>query len=178
MAFYSFIAEASAGSGDLFSALGIDWRLLLIQIVAFSILVALLGKFVYPWLMKSIDERQKNIDAAQLASTEAQKQANQSKLEIEELLVKARKEASIIVASAKDEASAIVTTSEEKARANAERIALEAKQDIIRDVEAAKKELYNETLELVTLATEKVIGKTHSQKVDADLISASIKELK
>ena len=59
-----FASEAAAADKDLFSALGIDWRLLILQIIAFLILVVLLGKFVYPWLMKSVDERQAGIEAA------------------------------------------------------------------------------------------------------------------
>lgn len=171
------MAEASAGSGSLIDALGIDWRLLIIQIVAFIILVALLGKFVYPWLMKSVDERQKNIEEAQRASVEAQSQANKTKLEVEELLDKARKEASEIVATAKDEASEIVVQGEDKARTAAERIAKEAHDSLARDVEAVKKELHNETLELIALATEKVVGKTHAKTADAKVIADALKEV-
>lgn len=175
MAFYSTIAEAAA-SDDLLSTLGINWQLLIIQIVAFTILVALLGKFVYPWLMKSVDERQKNIEEAQKASVEAQKMANSSKLEVEELLADARKEAAEIVSTAKEESAEIVSSGEEKARASAERIAKEAKADIARDVEAAKKSLHNETIELVALATEKVVGRKYSKDIDSGVIADAIKD--
>ncbi len=179
MTFYSLMAEtAASGSGDLLGSLGIDWRLLIIQIIAFSILVALLGKFVYPLLMKSIDERQKNIDDAQKASEEAQKAANKTKLAVEELLSEARQEASAIVATAKEEATDIVAASEEKARTSAERIAAEAKKELARDVETAKKALHNDTLELIALATEKVVGKSHAKNIDAGIIADSLKEIK
>ena len=41
---------------------------------------------------------------------------------------------------------------------------------------AAKKMLRDETLDLVALATEKVVSKTVSDGVDANLIKASLKE--
>lgn len=176
--FYQILGATEASDSDLFSALGIDWRLLVIQIIAFVILVALLKKFVYPIFLKSIDERQESIEKAQKAGVEAQKEANKSKLEMEELLSTARKEAADIVAIAKDEASEIVSKSEDKARDNAERIVSDAQAEIGRDVEAARKELHNQTIELVALATEKVIGKTHASKIDSDIIAQALKETK
>ena len=178
MAFPYTFAEAAAHeqSQDLVSALGIDWQLLIIQIVAFLLLVALLGKFVYPWLMKSVDERQARIEEAQAASTEALKSAHKSQLDVEELLMRARKEAQEIVTTAKDEAAEIIANGEEKALQTAEKITEDAKAEIARDVEAVKKQLHNETLDLVALATEKIIGAVHTQKPDAQLIEKSLKE--
>ncbi|NCS82941.1 hypothetical protein GW746_00790, partial [Candidatus Saccharibacteria bacterium] len=91
MTFYTTVAEATSGSGDLLSALGINWQLLIIQIVAFLLLVALLGRFVYPWLMKSVDQRQKDIEDAKNASIEAQRAAQQSQKDGEALLDEARR---------------------------------------------------------------------------------------
>lgn len=176
--FYQILGATEAAGSDMFSTLGIDWRLLIIQVVAFTVLVALLRKFVYPPFIKSIDARQKSIEDAHKAGVEAQKQANKSKLEIEELLSVARKEAAEIVSTAKDEASTIVQTSEKKARKSAERIVEDAHAEIERDVEAAKKELHNQTVDLVALATEKVIGKAHASKVDASIIAGALKEIK
>ena len=51
-------AVAQGQSGGLFSALGIDWKMLLFQVIAFLILVWLMGKYVYPILLRTIDARQ------------------------------------------------------------------------------------------------------------------------
>ena len=72
MNFLQTFAETAETDGGLFGALGIDWRLLILQIVAFLIMVWVLGKFVYPWLMKSVDERQANIEAAAKAAKKAE----------------------------------------------------------------------------------------------------------
>ncbi len=50
-----FAATEEVASGDILTTLGIHWELLVFQIIAFLILVWALGKFVYPWLMKSVD---------------------------------------------------------------------------------------------------------------------------
>jgi Kef-type K+ transport system membrane component KefB len=51
-------AETNAASGNVFKSLGIDWQMLILQIIAFLLLVFILGKWVYPWLIKSVVERQ------------------------------------------------------------------------------------------------------------------------
>lgn len=172
-------AEAhDAGNGDIFTALGIDWRLLILQIVAFIILVWLLGKFVYPLLMKAVDQRQADIEAAAKAAKEAQSAATETQEETARLLDDAKKQAADIVATAKLEATEMVSNSESKARATAEKIVADAHDQLQKDVEAAKRELHNETLNLVALTTEKVVRKTHDKKADDALIAELLKEAK
>lgn len=178
MNFLTTFAETTEKSGDIFSALGIDWRLLILQIVAFLILVWLLGKFVYPWLMKSVDERQKNIEEAAKAAKQAQESAAESQAETAQLLAQARKEADEIISTAKLQASETLSASEKKAKDTAEKIVADAHDQIQKDIAAAKRDLYNETLQLVALTTEKVVGKTATQKTDEALIAQLLKEEK
>lgn len=170
-------ADANA-SGDIFTALGIDWRLLILQIIAFIILVWALSKWVYPLLMKAVDQRQADIESAAKAAKEAQQTATETQEETARLLEEAKKQASDIVATAKLEATEITTNSETKARDLAEKIASDAREQLAKDVEAAKRDLYNETLQLVALTTEKVIGVTHSNKADDVLIADLLKSTK
>lgn len=172
-----FAAETEA-KADIFTSLGIDWQMLILQIVAFLILVAILGRFVYPWLMKSVDQRKADIDAATKAASQAQEAAAKNEEQITSLLEKARKEAAEIVGTAKLESAEIVANSEKKARSNAEQIVADAHDQIEKDVANVKKELYNETLELVATATGKVTTKKLSAKEDRDLIASMIKEAK
>ncbi len=179
MNFLTNFAETAASvpegaSEDIFSALGIDWRLLVLQLVAFIILVWLLGKFVYPWLMKSVDQRQADIEAAATAAKEAQTAANDTQEETARLMAEARKQAAEIVSTAKLEATELSATTEQKARSTAEKIVADAHAQLSKDVEAAKRELHNETIELVALATSKVVGKTLTSKADEALIKDSL----
>lgn len=171
-----FAETASAESSDIFTALGVDWRLLILQIVAFIILVWLLGKFVYPLLMRAVDKRQADIEAAANAAKEAQSAAADTQEETARLLNEAKKQASEIVATAKLEATEMVNASEEKARATAEKIVANAHDQLQKDIEAAKRDLHNETLQLVALTTEKVVRKTHAKQADEALIAELLKE--
>lgn len=171
------MTQFAATGTNLFSALGIDWKLLLLQIVAFLVLVWLLGKYVYPWLMKSVDARKSAIEATLEAADEAKQKADKAEKEVTKLLQSARQQAAEIVTTAKDEATAAVETAETKARQHAETIVANAQADIQKSVSAAKRELYDETLELVATATEKVTaGALTHGAVDEKMINRALEE--
>jgi F-type H+-transporting ATPase subunit b len=171
-------ATTEAVSGGVFGALGINWKTLILQIIAFLILVWLLGKFVYPWLMQSVDERQTNIEAATKAATQAQTAANDAQVKVAQMLKTAQLNASEIIATAKLESSAAFSASEEKAKKRAQQIVTEAQDEIAKEVLVAKETLYNETLELVAMATEKVVRKVVTTDTDSKLIDDAIKAVK
>ncbi len=176
MEYLTQFASTEAAGGDIFSTLGIDWRLLILQIVAFLILVWALGKFVYPWLMKNVDERQAKIEESVKAAEAAEKKAESAQEDIAKLLKEARAEAKDIVTTAKSEAAAMVADAEGKAKTRAEKIVQDAHDQLEKDVIAARKTLHNDTIELVALATEKIVGKTVSDSVDKKIIAAAVKE--
>lgn len=168
--------SAERAQPGFFEALGIDWRLLVLQTIAFLVLLWFLGKFVYPPLTKMLEKREEDIEAGARAAHEAEKKADEAKAEVAKLLKEARKEASEIVVTAKEEATAAIEAADNKAKTRAEQIVADAHDQIEKDVAAAKKALHNETLSLVAEATEKVLGKTIDSKVDNSVISAALKE--
>lgn len=170
-------ASTEKASSDVFGALGIDFSMLLFQAIAFLILVWLLGKYVYPTFIKVVDDRQAKIEASTAAATEAEKKAIEAKDAVEKLMKQARQEASEIVTTAKEEAAATLEAAETKSKTAAERIVADAYAQIDKDIIAAKKALHNETLELVALATEKVVGEAINDKLDNDLIKRTVKDL-
>jgi F-type H+-transporting ATPase subunit b len=171
--FTQFATEEAAGPVQ---ALGIDGKLLAFQLVAFLLLTWLLSKYVFPVLMKAVDERQQRIDESNAAASEAAKQAAEAETKIAALLKTARTEAADIVSTAKAEAAGIVASSEQKSKVQAERIVAAAHDTIEKDVLAARKALHNDTIELVALATEKVVGKTVTNQVDKKIITESLHE--
>ncbi len=167
--------ETTEASGDIMSSLGIDWQMLAFQIIGFALIVFLLGKFVFPILLRSIDERNAKIEEGLKAAREAEDNATKAQSKIDDQLAEARREAKEIVATAKDEATAMLSKADEKAKQNAKHVLDQAHDEISKEVIAAKKALHNETLELVASATERVIGKTHSAKADKAVIAEALK---
>lgn len=164
--------------GGIFGALGIDLQTLIFQLIAFLILVAVLGKWVFPVLIKTVDKRQEGIEASAKAAAEAQAAADEAEKKIAKLLKSARSEADEIVSTAKVEAAAAFEVSEQKSKKHADQIVANAKEQIEKDILLAKKTLHNETIELVAFATEKVVGKAVSADIDNKVIADSLKGVK
>lgn len=171
--------EAASKSNDgILGVLGVDVRLLVLQLVAFLILVWALGKWVYPVLVKAIDERQAAMEAGIKASQEAQKQAEAAEEKIGKELKDARKQADEILAATQKEASAIIADAEEKAARRAEHIVTEAKADINNQIQAARDALKAETRTLVAQATEQIIGEKVDAAKDARLVDEALAHAK
>lgn len=171
-------SSTTESSGNVFSALGIDWKLLIIQIVAFLILVWILKRYVYPFLIKSVDERQAKIEESTQAADNAKAKAEAAEKDIEKLMVRARKDAKDIVATAKDEATAAIEAAEAKAVTRADKIVASAKEQIDKDVIAAQKTLHNQTIDLVASATEMILGSTVDSKVDQKVVAKAIEDVR
>ena len=172
------VSSETTEKAGLFESLGIDWMLVLVQTIAFLVLLIILKKFVYPPLVKMLDKRDNLLRESAEAAQTAKDQAESAEKKTADLLEKARQEAGDIVASAREEATSVVESAQAKATDKAEALVASARDDIAKEVESARKLLQNETLGLVAQATETVIGEKINDKTDTALIEKAIKEAK
>lgn len=170
--------EGEAAGGGVFSALGIDWQMLLFQVIGFVVLVLIMGKFVYPILLKAVDARQENIEEGAKAAADAEKKAAEAEANIEKLLKKARSEASEIVSTAKAEATQLVEKAETGAKTRADRIVAEAHEEIAKDVLAARKALEKDTLQLVKQAAGLAVASVADDKLDTAVVKKALEGAK
>lgn len=169
-------ASETAPSGSLFDALGIDWTTLVLQVIAFGILVFLLAKFVFPQFIKIVDERQAKIDESLKSAHDAQAHADAAEEKVKQLLERASKDARAIVSTAKEEAAAIVTDAEQRAQAKSQALIDDAHKEIQAEVLKAKQALRDETLSLVATASATVLGEKLDSAKDMNLIERALKE--
>ncbi len=167
------VAESSPG---LFEALGINLQLLIAQGIAFLILVFILGKFVFPVLVKAIDDRRTAIEAGLKEAKESQEALEQAEAKVAELLATARQEADEILARTHQEATSVVAEAETKAKVRAEQIVTDARAQLSIDVAKAREALKKDTVELVALATERIIGEKLDDKKDSDLVAKALNQ--
>ena len=174
-----FAAEAAhqADTG-LVGALGIDGKLLLLQSLAFLVLVFILGKFVYPYLIKAIDDRRASIEEGMQNARKAEEELRKAEEKVAEIIRGARAEADDMLAHTQKEASTIIEAAEAKAVKRAEHIVEQAQADMHNELTAARDALKQETAQLVALATERIIKQKVDAKSDAQLVAAALKESK
>lgn len=169
---------ASDTKSDLFSSLGIDWQLLILQIIAFLVLLAILKKLVYPSLVAMLDKHDDSIRASADAAISAERHAAKAEEETAKLLDEAKQEANDIVTTAREEADQLISEAHKKAENQSETMIKTAKSEIEKEILEAKKALRNETLDLVVLASSKVLGEKIDTEKDQVLITKAIEEIK
>ena len=176
MLFFAATEASGEASGDLLGSLGIDVQLLIVQAIAFLLLLWVLTKFVYPVLSGMLEKREATIREGIEAAEKAEKNAAQANEKVDKLLSDARKQAGDVVASAKEEAALIVEAANANATKQTEKMLERANAEIEKDVDTARKALRNETINLVALATEKVVGGAMTEKIDTKVVAAALKD--
>ena len=86
------------------AAFGVNWKLLLIQIVNFGILLFVLQKFLYKPLLAMIDKRKIQIEKGIENALDAETKLNDAKTEADVLISEAKKKGLLSIESAKDSA--------------------------------------------------------------------------
>jgi len=155
-------------------ALGINWRTLLLDMAGFFVTMAILAKFVYPALIKVIDTKQGELEAAAKLEQRAKQELAEVQTMVAKIVSDAHEAADEVLATAKTEAAELVQASGAKAAAQAERIVSEAHVQIDRDVRVARTGLKTETARLIVVATERLLNEKLNDTTDARLIADSL----
>ena len=172
---FTHFAEAAA-SGGLLGALGIDGRLFVTQLIAFLVLLAILKKWVFPPIIRSIDKRQESIDATVREATEARQALEKAESKAGDVLAEARKEAEAVLARTQEEAQRAISESEVKAKERAEQIVADARTQLESDVKKARVTLKRDAVQLVAAATEQIVGEKVDSAKDKVLIERSLEK--
>lgn len=165
---------ASTSQPSIFEALGLNWKLLLEQGIAFLILVWILGKFVYPVLIKAIDTRRDQIEAGMKEAQASQEALENAEQKVADMIAEARKDADDLLARSHQEAGAVIADAEAKAKERAEQIVTDARAQLEADVAKARSALKAETVQLVAAATEHIVHEKIDGKKDASLIEHAL----
>src|SRR5450631_4815497 len=141
----------------------IVWTLL-----AFSIVFFILKKYAWKPILKSLNEREKNIAESIQTAAKIKQEMAQLKSENEALLVKAREERAVMLKEAKLTKEKIISDAKEQAKIETNKIIIEAQVTINQQKMAAITELKNQVGNLVIEVSEKVLRRELSNKQDQE----------
>ena len=160
---------------ELIKTFHIDGKLIIAQLVNFSIVLFVLYKFAYGPVLKMMDDRTEKIDKGLKDSEEAHKKLAEIVEKEKEVLASARKAAQEIVSKA--EALAVKNKDEIvlEAKVQAEKILADSAKKIEQEKELMFAEIKSQVAELVVAATGKIIAEKIDTAKDADLIANAIK---
>lgn len=143
--------------GALFSAFGVDWHLLLIQLVNFVLLLAALTYFLYRPVLRIIDERREKVAEGVRLAQQADQKLEDAKTQSDEIVAGAAKEAEGLVATARVRASEMTSETTKAAEAKAAAILKEAQAKAEEERRLALQESSKEIARAAMLAAEKIL---------------------
>ncbi|HVY75697.1 MAG TPA: F0F1 ATP synthase subunit B [Puia sp.] len=141
----------------------IFWTLL-----AFGIVLLILGKFAWKPILKSLSDRQQTISDSLATAERVKAEMAQMKSENEALLAKAREERALMLKEARDTKDKIVNEAKEQAKAEAGKILSDAQAAIEQQKMAALTEVKNQMGNLVIEVSEKILRRQLENKTEQE----------
>ena len=138
--------------------------LLFWTLLAFLIVLFVLRKFAWGPILGALDKRERTIADSLETAERVKREMAQLKNENEELMARAREERSLMLKEARDTKDRIVAEAKEQAKVEANKIILEAQQQINAQKMAALTDVKNQVGKLVVEVTEKVLRRELSGK--------------
>ena len=144
---------------------------LIIQGIAFFVVVLVVMKFLWPPFIGIIEERNKKIAEGLAAGSRAQKDLDDAKVKAQEMIREARDKAAQIVDQASKRSAEIIEEAKQTAIAEGQRILSQAHEEIALDTTRARVALAKQVAGLAVLGASHLLereidAKTHAQLLD------------
>lgn len=144
------------------------------QAFAFAIFIWFTVRFVWPPLMRAIENRQKTIADGLAAGERGKHELELASQRSADVVREAKQRASDIIAQAEKRAAEIVDEAKNTAKEEGNRILVGAKADVEQEVSRAREALRQHVAELAVAGASKILRREVDAKAHADLL-ASIK---
>jgi len=149
----------------------------LAEVIAFIVMVVVLGIWVYPRIIAAAEGRQRQIAEQLEAAEKARQEAEQRLEEARQRADEARKQAAEVIESAGRSGEQLRSELREKGEEERKRMVEQARREIAAARQQAVDSVRDEVAGLVVAATEKVIGESLDGEKHRKLIDEAIKEV-
>ena len=150
---------------------------LLMQAVAFGLFVWFTAKFVWPPLLRAIEQRQKEVAEGLAAAERARNELAEAGKRSEAELADAREKAQEIIARAERRGAQIVDEARQAARTEGERLIAGAKAEMAQQATNAKEQLREQVATLAVAGAEKILRREIDAKAHGELLAQLKREL-
>lgn len=147
------------------------------QMVVFFILWWVVAKFIWPPLVKALDERAKKIADGLAAAEKGKAELELANKRVDQAMAEARTEGAQRVADAEKRAQAAADEIKHNAQAEAARIIAQAKAEADQQVTRARETLRDQVAVLAVKGAEQILKREVNAQVHADLLTQLKAEL-
>jgi F-type H+-transporting ATPase subunit b len=149
---------------------------LLIQDLAFIVLMVLLVRYLYRPISQVLEARTRRIAEGLRAADEAKKDREAAEKEYQERLAEARREGQALLDRIAKQGEDLRKELEAKAREQAESLIAKARAEIQQEREKAVQDLRSQVADLAVMAAGRIIGESLDAKKHRELIERAIEE--
>lgn len=144
---------------EILNSLGIDPAVMIAQAVNFFVLLGILTFLVYKPVLKLLDERKERIQKAEEHAQLVEDKLARTEELTQRELKKTQQKAQEIINASKESAAAQEAAMVENAKQKVGKIVEEGRAVIAKERDDAAKQIQSEVAHIVTLATEKLLGR-------------------
>lgn len=142
------------------------------QAATFAIFIWFTAKFVWPYLSRAVEARQKQIAEGLAAAERGKQDLEQAAVRTADMLREARQQAQEILVQAEKRASQIVEEAKIAASQEGARLVAGAKAEIEQEVSRARETLRTQVAALAVAGAEQILRREVDAKVHADLLAS------
>lgn len=150
---------------------------LIVQMIVFLILVGFTMKYVWPPIVKALDERAAKIAAGLSAADKAKAELAGAEAQIAKELAQTKAESGKLISDAEKRAAAIVDAAKGKAEEEGAKILAAAKADAEQQVSRAREALREQVAALAVKGAEQILQREVNAGVHAELLARLKTEL-
>jgi len=150
---------------------------LLIQIIAFLLLIWFVNKVLWGPLSKLMEERQKRIADGLSAAEKGKHELELAEKRAKEVLKDAKAQAQTILSQAEKRGTEIVEDAKVKANEEADRIKVAAQAELEQEISRAREALRKEVASLVIEGAEKVLHKEIDAATHNEMLESLVKSI-
>lgn len=147
------------------------------QAAVFAAFIWFTKVFIWPHILRVIEQRQKTIADGLAAAEQGKKSLEVSTQQAEESVKQGRNRAAEIIAQAEKQAAQVIETSKSAAKAEGEREKAAAKAEIEQEVSRAREQLREHVAALAVAGAEKILRREVDAKAHADLLDGIKRQL-
>ncbi len=147
------------------------------QAIVFAAFIWFTVKFVWPYMLRAIETRQKTIADGLAAGEQGRRSLETSTRQAEEAVGQARSRAGEILAQAEKRAAQLVDEARLAAKEEGNREKAAAKAEIEQEVTRAREQLRNSVASLAVAGAEKILRREVDAKAHSDLLDSIKRQL-
>ena len=150
---------------------------LIAQLISFAVFVLFTMKFVWPPIVKALEERKAKIADGLAAAERGQHEQELAEKKAAERLHEAKQQAAEIIAKAEKRGSEIVEEAKNDARTEGDRLVTAARSEIEQETNKAREVLREKVAELAVAGAEKILRKEIDAAKHQDIVTALAKQI-